>query len=129
MGSSFGAAALQRALFVGRHWVWRELSVSPFQGSLHGGLLVGWRQTHREEGGVRDQRGVVEALLAAPGQGREEMGHVVLGQGLGKVDAEDLSLLSGALAAAVQEEQQECQEEHHGGRQYDTQKWLYVVFG
>lgn len=71
----------------------------------------------------------MEALFAAPGQRGKEIGYVVLGQGLGKVDAEDLALLSGALATAVQEEQQECQEEHHGGRQYDTQKWLYVVFG
>lgn len=53
----------------------------------------------------------------------------MLRQGLRKVDAEDLPLLSGALATAVEEEQQECQEEHHGGRQYDTQKWFYVVFG
>lgn len=53
----------------------------------------------------------------------------MLRQGLGEVDAEDLPLWSGALATAVQEEQQECQEEQHGGRQYDAQKWFYVIFG
>lgn len=98
-------------------------------GSLHGGLLIRRRQTHREECGIREQRGVVETLFTAPGQRRKEMGHIVLRQGLRKVDAEDLPLLSGALATAVQEEYQECQEEHHGGRQYDTQKWFYVIFG
>lgn len=103
--------------------------MSLLQRSLHGGLLIGGRQTHGEERGVREQGGVVEPLLAVPGQHGKEIGHVVLGQGLGEVDAEDLPLRSGALAAAVQEEQQECQEEHHGGRQYDAQKWFYVVFG
>lgn len=103
--------------------------MSLFHGSLHGGLLVRRRQTHGQECGIREQGRVVEALFAAPGQRGKEIGHVMLGQGLGKVDAEDLPLLCGALAAAVQEEQQECQEEHHGGRQYDTKKRLYVIFG
>lgn len=103
--------------------------MSIVQGSLHGGLLVGWRQTYREECGIREQSGVVETLFTGPGQHGKEIGHLVLRQGLGEVDAEDLPLLGGALAAAVKEEQQECQEEHHGGRQYDAQKWLYVFFG
>lgn len=97
--------------------------------SLHCGLLVGWRQAHSEECGIREQSGVVEALFTVPGQYGKEIGHIMLGQGLREVDAEDLALWSGALATAVQEEQQECQEEHHGGRQYDAQKWFYVVFG
>lgn len=103
--------------------------MSLVHGSLHGGLLIGWRQTHSEERGIGEQSGVVETLFAVPGQHGKEIGHVVLGQGLGEVDAEDLPLRSGALATAVQEEQQECQEEHHGGRQYDAQKWFYVIFG
>lgn len=117
------------ALFIRRHWICRELNVSLVQASLHGGLLVGWRQTHREERGIRDQSRVVETLFTGPGQHGKEIGHLVLRQGLGEVDAEDLPLWGGALAAAVQEEQQECQEEHHGGRQYDAQKRLYVFFG
>lgn len=103
--------------------------MSLIQGSLCSGLLIGWRQTHGEECGIWEESGVVKTLLAVPGQHRKEIGHVVLRQGLREVNAEDLPLWDGALAAAVQEEQQECQEEHHGGRQNDAQKWLYVIFG
>lgn len=47
--------------------------MSLVHGSLHGGLLIRWRQTHSEECGIREQSGVVETLFAVPGQHGEEI--------------------------------------------------------